>query len=41
MIHLWRDIDIGPNAPHGFDGVIEIPKGSKIKCELEKKAGLL
>ncbi|XP_071737441.1 soluble inorganic pyrophosphatase 1-like [Rutidosis leptorrhynchoides] len=39
--HPWHDLDIGPGAPEVFNVVIEIPKGSKVKYELDKKTGLI
>ncbi|KAF5815852.1 putative inorganic diphosphatase [Helianthus annuus] len=39
--HSWHDIDIGPEAPQIFNVVVEIPKGSKVKYELDKKTGLI
>ncbi|KAD4178466.1 hypothetical protein R6Q59_022065 [Mikania micrantha] len=39
--HSWHDLDIGPEAPQIFNVVIEIPKGSKVKYELDKKTGLI
>jgi inorganic pyrophosphatase len=41
MIHPWHDIPIGEQAPREFQAVIEIPKGSKVKYELDKDSGLL
>lgn len=41
MAHPWHDIEIGPDAPEIFQAVVEIPKGSKVKYELDKKTGLL
>lgn len=42
MVHAWHDL---PNPEHdvenGFNVVIEIPKGSKVKYELDKPSGLL
>ncbi|HEY8429400.1 MAG TPA: inorganic diphosphatase [Sandaracinaceae bacterium] len=42
MTHPWHDL---PNpitsADHEFNVVIEIPKGSKVKYELDKPSGLL
>jgi hypothetical protein len=35
----WHSVDIGPID--GFWCVIEIPKGSKYKYELDKKSGLI
>ena len=47
-MHPWHDVDPGdhfdrdgdPRARH-FRAVIEIPKGSKVKYELDKRTGLL
>eukprot|EP00245_Coleochaete_scutata_P018493 TRINITY_DN964_c0_g1_i1.p1 TRINITY_DN964_c0_g1~~TRINITY_DN964_c0_g1_i1.p1 ORF type:complete len:205 (-),score=39.96 TRINITY_DN964_c0_g1_i1:438-1052(-) len=39
--HPWHDLEIGPAAPAIFNCVIEIPKGSKVKYELDKKSGLI
>ncbi|KAJ7529166.1 hypothetical protein O6H91_15G036000 [Diphasiastrum complanatum] len=39
--HPWHDLEIGPGAPGVFNCVIEIPKGSKVKYELDKKSGLI
>jgi len=41
MKHPWFDISPGENTPREFFAVIEIPKGSKNKYELEKQSGLL
>lgn len=41
MAHPWHDIDLGPDAPRRFQGVIEIPQGSKVKYELDKETGML
>jgi inorganic pyrophosphatase len=40
-VHPWHDVDIGAEAPSVFHAVIEIPKGSKVKYELDKPTGLL
>lgn len=40
-MHPWHDIPIGDHAPREFQAVIEIPKGSKVKYELDKPTGLL
>lgn len=37
----WHDVERGENAPQVVDSIIEIPKGSKGKYELDKKSGLL
>lgn len=41
MAHPWHDLEPGPNVEKFFFTVIEIPKGSKNKYELDKKSGLL
>ncbi len=37
----WHDVSRGENLPTTVTGVIEIPKGSKGKYELDKESGLL
>ncbi len=37
----WHSLSPGENAPEFVNSIIEIPKGSKGKYELEKKSGLL
>ncbi|DBB18690.1 hypothetical protein WJX82_010556 [Trebouxia sp. C0006] len=39
--HPWHDLAIGSDAPNKFNAVIEIPKGSKVKYELDKETGML
>ncbi len=39
--HPWHDIEVGENSPEVINAVIEIPKDSKLKYELDKKSGLL
>ncbi len=41
MVHPWHDVPIGDAAPREFQAVIEIPKGGKVKYELDKATGLL
>jgi inorganic pyrophosphatase len=41
VTHPWHEIPIGGGAPKEFQAVIEIPKGSKVKYELDKETGLL
>lgn len=41
MTHAWHDVTPGENIPREFTAVIEIPKGSNIKYELDKPTGLL
>jgi len=41
MTHCWHDVTPGENLPLEFTSVIEIPNGSNVKYELDKKTGLL
>lgn len=41
MNHPWHDIKPGVNSPEIVTAVIEIPKGSKGKFELDKESGLI
>jgi inorganic pyrophosphatase len=41
MLHPWHDVEIGSDAPAEFQALIEIPKGSKVKYELDKETGLI
>jgi len=41
MSHPWHDVEIGGDAPAEFQALVEIPKGSKVKYELDKDTGLL
>jgi len=41
-MHPWHDIDNSPDDADGvFRALVEIPKGSKVKYELDKATGLL
>lgn len=40
-MNIWHDIDEDRIYPTDFVSVIEIPKGSNMKYELDKKTGLL
>lgn len=40
-MHPWHDVPIGKGAPDEFQALIEIPKGSKVKYELDKGTGLI
>jgi inorganic pyrophosphatase len=40
-MHPWHDVELGEAIESGFLAVIEIPKGSKVKYELDKRTGLL
>ncbi len=41
MTHAWHDISPGEHLPREFYAVIEIPYGSRVKYELDKKSGLI
>lgn len=41
MKHPWHDVEIGKQAPDRVSAVIEVPRGSKVKYELDKPSGLL
>jgi inorganic pyrophosphatase len=41
MSHPWHDIACDEPIEEGFTAFIEIPKGSKVKYELDKDTGLL
>ena len=41
VLHPWHGVDPGENAPRIVNGVIEIPKGSRAKYEIDKPSGLL
>ncbi|MEQ1504308.1 MAG: inorganic diphosphatase [Myxococcota bacterium] len=42
MAHPWHDLPNNPDDAHeAFNVVIEIPRGSKIKYELDKPTGML
>lgn len=40
-MHPWHDVSLGDDVPELVPVVIEVPKGSKNKYELDKKSGLL
>ncbi len=41
MTHPWHDIEVDEPVDEAFVSLIEIPKGSKVKYELDKETGLL
>src|SRR6185503_11515799 len=41
MTHPWHDVTPGLNLPYEFMSLVEIPRGSSIKYELDKATGLL
>jgi inorganic pyrophosphatase len=40
-MHLWHDISPGPEAPEIVNVIVEIPRGSRNKYELNKKTGVI
>ena len=41
MTHPWHDLTLDEPIDESFTAYIEIPKGSKVKYELDKESGLL
>ncbi len=41
MSSLWHDISLGKEVPKEFNAIIEIPKGSFNKYEIDKETGLI
>src|SRR4029077_101332 len=41
MMHPWHDVSPGDKLPQEFNTLIEIPMGSSVKYELDKRTGLL
>ena len=40
-LHSWHEVSPGDNIPAVVNAIIEIPKGSKAKYEIDKESGLL
>ena len=40
-MHPWHDVALGPKAPEIVPVIVEVPKGSKTKYELDKRSGLI
>ena len=40
-MNLWHDISAGKKTPEQVNVIIEIPKGSRVKYELDKETGLI
>jgi inorganic pyrophosphatase len=40
-VNPWHDVELGTDITRDFRCVIEIPKGSKVKYELDKQTGML
>ena len=41
MFNPWHEVPTGAHAPALVKGIIEIPKGSRAKYELDKETGML
>jgi len=39
--HPWHEVSIGDHPPERVNGVIEIPRGSRAKYEIDKDSGLI
>lgn len=39
--NLWHDISLGKNAPREINVIVEVPKHSKNKYEIDKETGLI
>jgi inorganic pyrophosphatase len=39
--HPWHELSPGSNAPYNVNALIEIPRGSKAKYEIDKESGLI
>lgn len=39
--HPWHEVSVGKNPPERVNGIIEIPKGSRAKYEVDKDSGLI
>ena len=40
-MHPWHDVAVGSRAPEIVPVIVEVPKGSKTKYELDKTSGLI
>lgn len=40
-MNLWHDISIGKNVPNEFNCIVEIPKSSHNKYEIDKETGMI
>jgi inorganic pyrophosphatase len=41
MMNLWHDVTLGKNPTESFNCIVEIPKGSHNKYEIDKETGLI
>jgi inorganic pyrophosphatase len=40
-LHLWHEVEPGPDAPETINVIVEIPRGSRNKYEYDKKVGAI
>jgi inorganic pyrophosphatase len=40
-VHPWHNVSPGRDIPTSVNAIIEIPKGSKAKYEIDKESGLM
>lgn len=40
-MHPWHQVSIGDKAPNILPAIIEVPRGSNVKYELDKKTGMI
>ena len=41
MLHPWHEVSVGKDPPEYVNGIIEIPRGSRAKYEIDKESGLI
>lgn len=41
ILHPWHEVSPGDDIPSSVNAIIEIPKGSKAKYEIDKESGLI
>ena len=41
ILHPWHSLPVGGSVPEIVNAIIEIPMGSKVKYELDKRSGLI
>lgn len=41
ILHPWHEVSVGKNPPEYVNGIIEIPRGSRAKYEIDKESGLI
>jgi inorganic pyrophosphatase len=41
ILHPWHEVSIGENPPKLVNALIEIPRGSRAKYEIDKESGLI